>query len=522
MRKRLIIPLSILLMVTAILLLGSIFKLYTEAEKVQKSIFANEVLVAGDRIISQIDVVLKGDSIPSIASLHSILPIEKNDSLPTFLQKYTRKFLLDSLSMKPAGVVLTTISYTGENIIHTLRDTIYFDTNYRRTFPYLPSEWKENLDVNQFEDKSGKSRKNRYKKDINLIEMDSSTLTLLNRDFLNRIIKESLGDIARQNRFDFAVYNAFTTNFVVPPDFIVPERMLSSEFVFKLKNNDHFLAPHYLILYFPAERGIYFQMMGTIALLIIAFLGIILLISGYTLYYLYKQKKITDVRDDFVNNMTHEFKTPIATIALACEAIADESTHNNPALQTSYISIIQDENERLKNMVINILQLAQIKKGQLKLHYERVDMHQLLQSIVSSVSLQVISNNGILSLQLNAKECVLFVDKSHIENAIINLVENAIKYSKEMPCIEVGTYIEKKNFVIYVKDNGIGIQKKNQKKIFQEFYRISKGNVHDTKGFGLGLDYVKKIVSLHGGSITVASEIHKGTIFTLYLPIKKE
>jgi len=522
MRKRLIIPLSILLVITTIFLLVSVFKLYTEAEKVQKSIFMNEVLATGDHVINQIDAVLKGDSLTSVSQLSLILPIEKNDSIPALFRKYARKFLLDSLSEKPVGIVRTTISYTEKNIISMVEDTAYFDTTYRQTFLYIPADWQENFDVNQFENKSGKGRENRYKKDINLLEMDSSTLTLLNRDFLNRIIKESLGNIARQYRFDFAIYNWVTTNFVIPPDFISPDMMLTSEFVFKLKNNDRFLAPHYMIIYFPAERGIYFQMMGTIAMFIIAFLGIILFISGFTLFYLYKQKKITDVRNDFVNNMTHEFKTPIATIALACEAIADESTQNDPALQTSYISIIQDENERLKNMVANVLQLAQIKKGQLKLNCEKVEMHQLLQSIVSSVSLQINSSKGTLSLQLAAEECMLFVDKDHIENAIINLVENAIKYSNELPYIEIGTYIEKKNFVVYVKDNGIGIHKKNLKRIFQEFYRISKGNVHNTKGFGLGLDYVKKIVSLHGGSISVASEIHKGTIFTLYLPIKKE
>ena len=522
MPKKFIIPLSIILMITAILLLGTIFKLYTEAEKVQKSIFTNELLVAGDYIVNQIDAVLKEDTISPEIVLPPIPPDENNDSIPLLLKRDTRKFLLDSLLPKPVGIERTTIYYTEKDIIHKIVDTTYFNTTYRQIFPYLPADWGENFEVNLFENKSGKSRDNRYKKDINLIEMDSCTLQLLNRDFLNKIIRESLGDIARQNRFDFAVYNVFTTNFVIPPDFTPPEKILTSEFFFNLKNNEHFLAPHVVILYFPTERSIYLQMMGTIAPLIISFLGIILIISGYTLYYLYKQKKITEIRNDFVNNMTHEFKTPIATIALACEAIKDESTKNDTALHSSYVSIIQDENERLKNMVGNILQLAQMKKGQLKLDYERVDIHQLLQSIVSNVSLQVMSNKGVLSLHLNAEESVLLLDKAHIENVIINLVENALKYSNETPYIEIGTYIEKKNFVIYVKDNGIGIHKKNLKRIFHEFYRISKGNVHNTKGVGLGLDYVKKIVSLHGGTITAESEIHKGTIFTLYLPIKKD
>lgn len=519
MRKRLIIPISILLIITAIMLVIAIFKLYTEAEKVQKSIFASEILSAGDEMVNKIDAVLKGDTANMpFMEINAV----KNDSMPTVFHKYARKFLLDTNNLKPIGVIRSTISYTEKNVFLSSYDTTYFDTNYRKNFPYLPSKWEADFEASQFEDKRSGRRTNRYKLDINLIEMDSNTVALLNRDFLNRIIKESLGDIGRQYKYDFALYNAFTTTFVVPPEFTDPEEILKSEYIFSLKKSDKFLAPHYLILYFPAERGIYFQMMGTIALLIIIFLAVILIISGFTLFYLHKQKKITDVRNDFVNNMTHEFKTPIATISLACEAITDESTMEDTATKRAYVSIIKDENERLKNMVNNILQIAQLKKGQLEMNIEKFDIHMLIKSIAESVSLQVTSNNGTLLLKLDAASPDVFADRTHIENCVINLVENAIKYSKHNPLIEIGTRKERKYFVVYVKDNGIGIAKKNIKRIFQEFYRVTKGNIHNTKGYGMGLDYVKKIVYLHGGYITVKSELNKGSIFTLYLPIKKD
>lgn len=518
MRKRLIIPISILLGVTAIFLVAAIFKLYTEAEKVQKSIFTSEIISAGDDIINKIDAILKGDTLP--AKMEKT-PTSLSDTVPQLLQQTSKKFLLDSLS-QPIGLIYNTITYKDYNSLISQADTTYFDTNYRKSFPYLPLDWELHFEANKFEDKQTVKRPNRYKYDINKIEMDTATRELLNRDFLNRIIKESLGDIILQNKFDFALYNGFTTDFVIPPALVNPDKILTSAFVFTLKSNDRFLTPHFLILYFPTERGIYFQMMGAIGIMIVVFLTLILIISGFTLFYLHKQKKITDVRNDFVNNMTHEFKTPIATISLACEAVSDESTMEDQALRQSYISIIKDENERLQNMVTNILQLAQLKKGQLRMNFKKVDMHEMIKSIAESVMLQVTSNNGVLVLKLNAAHSFVDADVTHLENALINLIENAVKYSPKNPMIEISTKNEKKYLVISVKDNGIGISKKNIKKIFQEFYRVSKGNIHNTKGFGLGLDYVKKIVMLHNGSITVKSELNEGTIFTLYLPLKND
>ena len=513
MRKRLIIPVSVLLVATSILLLLSIFKLYTEAEKVQRSIFVSEVFHAGESVVNKIDAVLKGDSIEGFYSE------VRNHEDATVFRKYAKKYILDSLSRKPIGMVRSTISYTENDVLITQYDTTYFDTTYLELLPYNPTQWTTDFDAVS-DNSPSVIRPSSTKKD--LLEMDSNTMTLLNQEFLHRIIKESLGDIAQKYQFDFALYNELTGRFVVLPSISSPEVILKSGYIFSLKKSDRYHAQHTIIIYFPLERGIYFQMMKSIALLILFFLGVILIISGLTLYYLYRQKKLTDVRNDFINNITHEFKTPIATISLACEAMTDKGIIEEPAVREAYVSIIRDENERLKNMVNNILQLAQLKKGQLKINVEKVNIHELIKSVTESVALQISSRNGVLSLKLEAKNPIVFGDKAHIENAIINLVENAIKYSKESPDIKIATQNDKKYLVISVKDHGIGISKKNKKKIFGEFYRVSKGNVHDTKGFGMGLDYVKKVLSLHGGNITVESELNKGSVFTLYLPNKKE
>jgi two-component system phosphate regulon sensor histidine kinase PhoR len=351
------------------------------------------------------------------------------------------------------------------------------------------------------------------------MEMDSNDMMLLNRDFLYRIIKEALAEEKIFSSFDFALYNAYTANFVVSPMLVEKEIILQSEYLFKLKNNDKFIAPHYLILYFPSERSIFFQRMSTIVILIVCFIILIVLICGGTLTALYRQKRAADVKNDFINNMTHEFKTPISTISLACEAIGDKSVNDLDAKMT-YVSIIKDENVRLQKMVENILLTAQLNKGQLRMNVELVDVRALIEKVLNSLSLQVISRGGKISAKLNAEEHNIFADPVHIENIIVNLLENALKYSPGRPFIEIRTRNEGKNLIIEVEDHGIGIAKKEIKRIFNEFYRVSQGNRHDTKGFGLGLGYVKKIVSLHHGNVSVKSEPGKGSTFIVSLPIK--
>ena len=297
--------------------------------------------------------------------------------------------------------------------------------------------------------------------------------------------------------------------------------MLKSEYVFRLKFNEKVSAPHYIILHFPAERGIFLQRMSTIVGLILIFLIICFTISFTALFSLYRQKKLSEVTNEFVNNMTHEFKTPISTISLACEALTDPVMRNDADILESYVSIIRDENDRLKNMVNNILQIAQLKKGQVKMNIELLDMHELIHKVSDNIALQISSTNGTLSLALNADTYKIFGDRSHLANVIVNLVENGIKYSQGAPEILINTQSDEKYFLLSVTDKGIGIPKKAIANIFDNFYRVPKGNVHNVKGYGLGLGYVKKIVSLHKGKIQVQSEEGKGSTFVIYLPIKR-
>jgi two-component system phosphate regulon sensor histidine kinase PhoR len=355
--------------------------------------------------------------------------------------------------------------------------------------------------------------------DINRIEMDSNTIKLLNRDFLYRIIKESLLAQNINGDFDFALFNRFTGHFIVPPKGQFLEQILQSPFNFELKPSEKFLAPHLIMLYFPSERLILFQRNSFITTLIIIFVGIIILLFIFVLYSMYRQKKISDIKNDFINNMTHEFKTPISTITLACEALTGESI-NLKKNREAYVSIITDENERLKLMVHNILQLAQLRKGQIKLQYEPCNIHELITQICNSFSLLIKSYKGNLKEYFYAEYFRLNVDKMHIQNVLVNLIENAIKYSPDGPKIAIRTENDKRNLLISISDNGIGMTKKSINYIFNEFYRVPTGNIHNQKGQGLGLVYVNKIVKLHGGTISVASELDKGTTFCISLPIK--
>ena len=513
MKKRIIITLFILLGLSAIPLMIGIFYLYSEAEKVQRSIFVNEVLSAGNEVIDRIDAIIKNDSTTLIAMDSDEVSRDAIDTNEVISMQQSRKFLIDSINNQPIGVIKTTIYFQENNSRAIASDTEYFTAAFRRLFPLYNDPW----DPNNVQ----KNITNSFNiKDINLIQLDSSTIELLNANKLYNLIKEALINENIDARFDYALYNAFTTQFVVAPQHATPKEILNSEFIFLLKYNEKVSSPHYLIIYFPTVRGIVFRRMSNIIILIVVFFVITFTISFVALYSLYRQKKTSEVTNDFINNVTHEFKTPIATISLACEVLADPTMIEDKDIRASYVEIINDENNRLKDMVTTVLETAQLRKGQIKMNIELIDMHELIQKITDSFALMISSSNGIMTVALNADKHTIFGDRTHLTNSITNLIENGIKYSTDSPEILVNTLSDDKHFVISVTDKGVGIPQKSITKIFDNFYRVPHGNIHNVKGYGLGLGYVKKIVQLHHGRIEVQSAEGKGSTFTIYLPLK--
>jgi two-component system, OmpR family, phosphate regulon sensor histidine kinase PhoR len=254
--------------------------------------------------------------------------------------------------------------------------------------------------------------------------------------------------------------------------------------------------------------------------IIISVMFAVVLIIGFpvSLFIFNRQKKLSGMKSDFINNMTHEFKTPIATISLASEMLLKKQVQDDPEKAVRYARIIFDENTRLQNHVEQILSVSMLERGQFRLKKKQTDIHQLIGEIVENFSITVKEREGKIRTHFCASEFVMEVDKSHLTNVIINLLDNANKYSAEKPWIRIGTQSTDNGLTITVEDRGMGISLENQRQVFKNLYRVPTGNIYNVKGFGIGLYYVKTIVEAHGGHINLKSELNKGSRFDVYLP----
>jgi two-component system phosphate regulon sensor histidine kinase PhoR len=276
-----------------------------------------------------------------------------------------------------------------------------------------------------------------------------------------------------------------------------------------------------LKVHFPGQRDFIFS---SISFMIpsMVFMFVLLITFIFTIYIIFRQKKLTEMKNDFINNMTHEFKTPISTISLAAQMLKDPAVGKSPQMFQHISGIINDETKRLRFQVEKVLQMSMFDKQRATLKMKELDMNELIQGVVNTFALKVESYNGRIISELEAPNALISADEMHITNVIFNLMDNAVKYKKPEEDLQltVRTWNESDRLMISIQDNGIGIKKDDLKKIFDKFYRVHTGYVHDVKGFGLGLAYVKKIVTDHKGTIRVESEYNVGTKFIIALPIK--
>jgi two-component system phosphate regulon sensor histidine kinase PhoR len=273
-----------------------------------------------------------------------------------------------------------------------------------------------------------------------------------------------------------------------------------------------------LMVSFPEKN---LRILQSISLLLFAsalFTLIIMATYGLILHTILKQKKISEIKSDFINNMTHEFKTPIATISLAVDSINNPITLENPQMIKHFTGIIREENKRMNSQVENILQVSLMDRKEIRFRPVDTDLHQLVHQAVDNIRLQLESRQGVIRTDLRAGASVLTADPAHLTNAITNLLDNAIKYSHANPVITIATSNHGSSLLLSVRDEGIGIGREEQKKIFDRFYRVPTGNVHNVKGFGLGLSYVKAVVEAFGGKINVASSPGRGSLFEIVFP----
>nr|WP_319998970.1 HAMP domain-containing sensor histidine kinase [uncultured Draconibacterium sp.] len=284
------------------------------------------------------------------------------------------------------------------------------------------------------------------------------------------------------------------------------------------QNDYNGAEPNYLNIYFPERRKYLVKQTGLTIIPTFILTGLLIAIFAYALMVIMRQKKLSNIKNDFINNMTHELKTPISTISLASQMLQDGSVTNTPSIIEHVANVINQESKRLGFQVEKVLQMAVFNEGRLKLKFREFDANKMIKTVTANFELRVNNKNGTLHTEILADNALIKGDEVHITNVIFNLLDNAMKYSKDVPEIWVKTENRKDQLVISVQDNGIGIAKEHQAQIFDRFYRVPTGNVHDVKGFGLGLSYVKKIIDLHDGTIKVESALNKGTKFKIYFP----
>jgi len=276
--------------------------------------------------------------------------------------------------------------------------------------------------------------------------------------------------------------------------------------------------PNYLNIYFPKRTGYLLKQTGLAIIPTIILTAFLIGIFVYTIMVIFRQKKLSNIKNDFINNMTHELKTPISTISLASQMLQDGTVTNTPKTIEHISKVIFQESKRLGFQVEKVLQMAVFNEGRLKFKLKEFDINTMIRTVVGNFDLRVKSKNGVLETDISEGSLIIKGDEVHITNVIFNLLDNAVKYSKDVPEIKVATERVNGNVVISVKDNGIGIPKEHQTQIFDRFYRVPTGNVHNVKGFGLGLSYVKKIIDSHEGKILVESALNKGTKFSILFP----
>jgi two-component system phosphate regulon sensor histidine kinase PhoR len=296
--------------------------------------------------------------------------------------------------------------------------------------------------------------------------------------------------------------------------------ILQSTFSVNLFPNDLFDNTQRLSVIFPTKDRylsgkLWMNMISSGVLLIV-----IILTFGYSIFTILRQKKLSEMKTDFINNMTHEFKTPIATIGLAVEALQDRSLSEMADFRERYIGVIGDENKRLGNQVEKVLQMAIVDRKELKLSFEQVNIHDVIVRATEKIRLQLENRHGEIQLVLEADPSVTLLDETQMMHVMLNLLDNAIKYSEDSPKILIRTSVSKMHIKVSVKDHGIGMNNEAQKHIFQSFYRVSTGNRHDVKGFGLGLAFVKNIIDEHQGALDVQSDVGRGTKISFTIPIK--
>lgn len=342
-------------------------------------------------------------------------------------------------------------------------------------------------------------------------------LSRINIDDITYSLEKEFQSLGIFHKFEFCIKTGTKKKISSTKNFTAGLTPKTKVYSTQLFRNEIPACPNFLELYF-----VNYNMYPKRELVLSSSLTLLLTLTFiFIIYLLFRQKKLSDVKNDFINNMTHEFKTPISTISLASQMLKDTSISNAISKKNFIADIISQECSRLSSQVEKILQMATFDQGKQRLKFKELNINEIILKIVNSAGINISKKNGSISTDLKAVVNTIVADELHFTNVLYNLVDNAEKYCDKTPEIKISTYNHKNSLIISIKDNGIGISKENQRKIFDQFFRVPTGNVHDIKGFGLGLSYVKKIILGHNGTIKVNSTLKKGSEFIITLPLKQ-
>ena len=371
--------------------------------------------------------------------------------------------------------------------------------------------------------KRAQLKANRLKRMANQVvtEISEWDVRSIDDELINKVLSEELQNRNIPIQFEFGILQD-SVLIDKQPAISDSLKLSETEYQVNLYPNDIFQKNIKLALWFPERESYIYRSLNWLLLASFLFSLIILVTFGLSVFYILRQKKISEMKSDFINNMTHEFKTPIATISVATDSIMNEKVVNNPERIRYFAGMIKKENNRMNRQVEDILTISRLDRKDFEFNWEAVDVHELIKDAVQGISIQVEKREGKIEKELNASNPVIVTDKIHGTNVIYNLLDNAIKYSANPPEIKITTTNNSRGVLITVDDKGIGMSKAVQSKIFERFYRQTSGNIHNVKGFGLGLNYSKAVLEANRGTISVQSEPGKGSRFEVFLPFVRE
>jgi len=450
----------------------------------------------------------------------------ENDSDDTNIQSFTYN-VRTSRSKSPRSLIVAGNNNGNNNVVFVRKDTIISNTDSLYTISTVKID-SLLTELDTFQVLRPDLTKRVQMKAGNLKRIASQMVTevatwdvrQIDEDLVHDVLKKELQQSSIPLDFEYAIIRDSITDFPVPVKDSV--KVVNSIFRAQLYPNDIFQKNIYLAVHFPEKDSFIYRSLNWLLVASFMFSLFILITFALSIFYILRQKKISEMKSDFINNMTHEFKTPIATISVASDSITNEKVVKDPERIRYFADMIKKENTRMNRQVEDILTIARLDRKEFDFNWEAIDVHDLISDAVEGIKLQVEKRGGKIDLDLKAANSMVTTDKNHCTNVVYNLIDNANKYSPDAPVIKVSTKNLTRGVLISVEDKGTGMNKSVQARIFERFYRQTSGNIHNVKGFGLGLSYVKAVVEANKGTINVNSEPGMGSKFDVFLPFVRE